>query len=205
MSGGVVGGHRGFGAGAQRAIALGLMAALATPWLREALEATMTRHMLMQFPLVMLAGALLAAPADGRLRARIARWNAHGIAGLVFCAVALAVLMIPRMLDLAVRDVWVECAKGGALVACGAALRLSWRTAGAIVQGFFLGNVVPMSIAIGQLYVDSPLRLCNAYQLDDQKRLGAWLTGSAATLGVLWLLGIGWRMIRSDGDAPAQR
>jgi hypothetical protein len=48
-------------------------------------------------------GALLAAALPPRARAAVARWNAHGIAGLVAVAVTLAVLMVPRVLDLALR------------------------------------------------------------------------------------------------------
>jgi hypothetical protein len=75
-------------------------------------------------------------------------------------------------------------------VLAGAALRLSWRPAGLVVQGFFLGNVLPMTAVVGQLYIDAPLRLCNAYLLDDQARLGQWLIALAALLA-LGLAGAG--------------
>ncbi len=44
-----------------------------------------------------------------------------------------------------------------------------------------------MAAVVGQLYIDSPLRLCNAYLLDDQARLGQWLVSIAALLAVGWL------------------
>ena len=37
-----------------------------------------------------------------------------------------------------------------------------------------------MTAIVGLLYIDSPLRLCNAYLQDDQIRLGQWLVASAA-------------------------
>lgn len=52
------------------------------------------------------------------------------------------------------------------LLLAGAALRLSWRPAGLILQSFSLGYLVAMMAAVGMLYTDSPLRLCNAYRLD---------------------------------------
>jgi hypothetical protein len=113
-------------------------------------------------------------------------WNALGIAGLFGTALILALLMIPRLLDLAVTDLRVALAKALALLLCGAALRVSWRPAGFLVQGFFLGNVLPMTAAVGQLYQDSPLRLCNAYLLDDQVRLGQWLVALAILTGAAW-------------------
>ena len=90
------------------------------------------------------------------------------------------------------------------LLLAGVALRLSWRPAGLVVQFFFLGNLLPMMVVVGQLYIDSPLRLCNAYLLDDQARLGAWLIGGAAVLGAAWLAWTGWVLAgRQTPPAPA--
>lgn len=185
----------------QAALGLALCALLAWPALRYALEASMWRHMVLQFPLLMAAGALLAAVLPPSARGAVARWNAHGITGLVWVAGVLAVLMVPRALDLALRDGAIEAAKGAALVLAGAALRLSWRAAGLVVQGFFLGNMLPMTAVVGQLYIDSPLRLCNAYLLDDQARLGQWLIALAALLALGWLAQVGWWMARREGAA----
>ena len=186
---------------AQAALGLALCALLAWPGLRHALEASMWRHMVLQFPLLMGAGALLAAALPPRARAAVARWNAHGIAGLVGVAVVLGVLMVPRVLDLALREPAIEAAKCAALLLAGAALRLSWRAAGLVVQGFFLGNVLPMTAVVGQLYIDAPLRLCNAYLLDDQARLGQWLIALAVLLALGWLAQVGWWMVRREGTA----
>ena len=185
----------------QAALGLALCVLLAWPTLRQALEASMWRHMVLQFPLLMAAGALLAAALPPRARGAVARWNAHGIAGLVLVAVVLAVLMVPRVLDLALREPAIEAAKCAALVLAGAALRLSWRAAGLVVQGFFLGNVLPMTAVVGQLYIDAPLRLCNAYLLDDQARLGQWLIALAVLLALGWLAQVGWWMVRREGAA----
>ena len=158
----------------------------------------MWSHMLLQFPLWMLAGALLAAALPPRLRRAIASCNAHGITGLVWVGVVLSVLMVPRVLDLALRDMGVELAKCTALLLAGVLLRLSWRPAGLVLQGFFLGMLLPMMAVVGQLYIDSPLRLCNAYLQDDQIRLGRWLIGLAAVLALAWLAHVGWRLVRRE-------
>lgn len=178
-----------------------LAALLALPEVRHALEASMWRHMLLQFPLWMLAGAWLAAALPARAQAIAARCNAHGIAGLLAVALVLAVLMVPRVLDLALLRPEVEAAKLAALLLAGVALRLSWPRAGLVLQFFFLGNVLPMMVVVGQLYIDSPLRLCNAYLLDDQVRLGEWLIGCAATLAVAWLAWATWQLVRRDAQA----
>ncbi len=187
----------------QAALGLALCVLLAWPPLRHALEASMWRHMVLQFPLLMAAGALLAAALPPRARGAVARWNAHGIAGLVLVACVLAVLMVPRVLDLALRDPAIEAAKVAVLLGAGAALRLSWRAAGLVVQGFFLGNMLPMTAVVGQLYIDAPLRLCNAYLLDDQARLGQWLIALAVLLALGWLAQVGWVMARREGTLLA--
>ena len=160
-----------------------LLATLMVPALREWLTASMWRHMVLQFPVWMGAGALLVVGA------------------------VLAVLMVPRVLDLALVSPGIEAAKCGALLLAGALLRLSWRAAGLVVQGFFLGNLLPMTAVVGQLYIDSPLRLCNAYLLDDQARLGEWLVATAAVLAVAWLAQVARTMVLRDaqlqGAAPS--
>ena len=165
-----------------------LLALLILPPLRHALEAGMSLHMLVQYPALMLAGALLGAALPKTIRARLSAWNALGISGLVACVLFLAVLMIPRVLDLALVDTRVEFAKVAALLFSGAVLRPSWRAAGLVVQAFFLGNILPMTIIVGTLYQDSPLRLCNAYRLEDQQQLGLALLWAAIAIAIAWLL-----------------
>ena len=172
---------------------LAVIALIASPPARNFLEASMVRHMLLQYPLLMLCGAglaggLLAAPLTRRpaLQLQLSNWNAHGIAGLFGTALALAVLMIPRVLDLALLQTWVAFAKMAALLACGAAIYRSWRPAGWLVQGFFLGQVLPMMAVVGSLYESSPTRVCNAYLLGDQMLLGQWLAWIAAAIALVW-------------------
>jgi hypothetical protein len=166
--------------------ALALLGVLALPVARQALEASMSAHMLLQYPLLALAGYWLAADLPPLWRARLQRCNAHGITGLLASAMMLAILMIPRVLDLALVDGRIALAKALALVFCGAALRLSWRPAGLMLQGFYLGNVLPMMAVVGKLYASSPVRVCNAYLLDDQARLGQLLIWLSAGVALAW-------------------
>ena len=169
----------------------------------------MARHMLVQFPLLVLCGALLA----GGLSAEIAkaapdrpvpasRWNAHGMTGLFGTALVLALLMVPRVLDLALINPWVEFAKMTALVSSGAAICLSWRPAGWLVQGFFLGQVLPMMVVAGTLYANSPTRVCNAYLLDDQVLLGQSLVWIAAGIALAWLAAL-FQSLMQKSAVPA--
>ena len=166
--------------------ALVLLCLLALPSARHFLEISMTRHMLVQFPLLVLIGFCLASGLPQPWAVWMNRWNSYGITGLFATALTLAVLMIPRVLDLALVDIRAELAKWLALVLCGAIVRLSWQRAGFLVQGFFLGNVLPMTAVVGYLFESSPVRVCNAYLLDDQGRLGQGLVWLTIATSILW-------------------
>lgn len=185
-------------------LSLGSLCLLLALGLRPWLESSMWRHMVLQFPLLLLAGAALALALPPQARRWLDGWNRHGIAGLVLCATVLAVLMVPRILDLALLRPEVEAAKCSALLLAGAGLALSWRPAGAVLQFFFLGNLLGMTAIVGLLYIDSPLRLCNAYLQDDQIRLGQWLVGISSALAVAWLARVAWDMTRREARALAK-
>ena len=172
---------------------------LLSPPARHVLESRMSLHMLVQVPLLVACGVVLGAGISAAWRERLDRWNAHGIAGLLAFALVTAVLMIPRLLDLAVAHAWVDAGKGLLLLACGIALRLSWTRGGALVQAFFLGNVLPMTAAVGQAYQDSPLRLCNAYLLDDQVLVGTLLVAGAASFALAWMARVAVMLVRREG------
>ena len=180
-----------------------LLCLLTLPVARHWLEASMTRHMLVQFPLLALAGFGLAASLGQRRVERLNRWNGHGITGLFAAALLLALLMIPRLLDLALVNGWIELGKFLALLVCGAAVQLSWQPAGLLVQGFFLGNVLPMTVVVGYLFESSPVRLCNAYLLGDQERLGQGLVWSAAAVGLAWFARVVRTLMRRENATAA--
>ena len=93
-----------------------LLVLLLLPPLRRAAEASMTAHMLVQYSGLLLAGGLLADALPVRWQQTFGRCNELGIAGLVGSALTLAVLMVPRVLDLALVDARVEGLKLLALV-----------------------------------------------------------------------------------------
>jgi hypothetical protein len=175
-----------------------LLLLLALPTSRQALEASMTIHMLVQYPLLAGAGFVLANTLSPAWVDRLNAWNAYGLSGLFATALILAILMIPRVLDLALVNGQVETAKWLALIFCGAAIRFSWVPAGLLVQGFFLGNVLPMMAVVGNLYESSPVRVCNAYLLEDQAQLGQWLLWITTAIGVLWFYGLVLTLIRRE-------
>ena len=46
-----------------------------------------------------------------------------------------------------------------------------------------------------RLYADSPVRICNAYLLDDQTRLGEWLIALAGVAALAWLAQVARTMV----------
>lgn len=166
---------------------LALLFILLVPAVRRLMEGDMALHMLLQFPLILLAGWLMAKGIPEQARSMARTWNHAGVAGLLVAAMVLMFWMIPRALDLVLVDRTLESWKFITLVLAGAALELSWQPAGMIVRGFFLGNVLPMMMVVGWLYVEAPVRLCNSYLGSDQLRTGSGLLALAIAGSVVWL------------------
>jgi hypothetical protein len=118
------------------------------------------------------------------------RWsyNAYGIPGLLLVSLVGAGWMIPKALDDALVDWRVAAFKYVGLPACGWLLRASVRRANVVIKLFFLGNFCWMSAIVGMVYLDQPIRLCNAYLQDDQDWAGRGLIALAIVLPSCWLL-----------------
>ena len=169
-------------------VGLIMLIILAVPAMRRMLEGDMVLHMLLQFPLILLAGWLLAKGLPQQARSVLRKWNHAGIAGLLTASMVLMFWMVPRALDMVLSDSTMEFWKFFTLLLAGAALELSWQIAGMIVRGFFLGNVLPMMMVVGWLYLAAPVRICNAYLTDDQLRAGSGLLALSMAGCVVWLL-----------------
>lgn len=195
-------------------VCLGLAAGL-----RGLLTSLMSLHMLVQIPLLVLAGVLAEQAwhawcvmrPDNRTSAvitrrraqhrqgdlmwqptsgRRVRWsaNAYGMPGLLLVSLVGAAWMIPKTLDDALVDWRVAAFKYLALPVCGWLLRSSLRRANVVIKLFFLGNFCWMSAIVGMVYLDQPIRLCNAYLQSDQEWAGRGLIVMAIVLPSCWLL-----------------
>jgi len=183
-----------------RFAALAMLVLLAPP-LRHALESSMTAQMLLQLPLLVGVGGLLAQALPVPLLARIARWNHLGISGLVLASVASAFWMLPRTLDASVTEPLVATAKYLSLpLLVGLPFALSWPRMSFIVRGVFLLEFIATFFRLGWLYLISPERLCNLYLLDDQQRLGKYML----VIGSALLLGVVGKLIWGRFESPAQ-
>jgi hypothetical protein len=163
-------------------LGLALLCALAAPWSVAALESRLPTHLLVQMPLLVVAGALLAP-----LLERVCRAPAHGGPGMALAIAAASVCMLPRSMDAAFESAWADAAKFAALtLGVGMPLARSWPLLGAVARGFLLGNFLPMLYVLGWLYTSAPMRVCSYYLKEDQAHAGVALFCIASAL-TLWL------------------
>jgi hypothetical protein len=161
---------------------------LVLPPLRHALEATMTLQMLVQIPLLALAGYRLRPLLPQRVTDALAAWNRGGISGLLLLSLTAMIWMLPRTMDAALEVPWVETAKFITVpLLIGLPLAISWPCAGFVVRGVFLAEVIATAFRLGWLYLVSPQRLCSNYLLDDQQRLGECMLAIGCAL-FLWIV-----------------
>ncbi|MGA9138228.1 MAG: hypothetical protein WA926_01610 [Methylovirgula sp.] len=155
--------------------------------LRGALESDMALHMTVQLPLLTGVGFMLATI----VRSHEPRWLADadwlGIPGLLLVIFTTSFWMLPRMLELALGDPWIDFAKFASLpLLAGLPLGLSWPRVPALGRAFLWANFISMLGAMGGLYLGAPTRLCAYYRLDQQTTAGMALISIAAALGVFW-------------------
>ncbi len=161
---------------------------LTTP-ARGFLESAMTSHVMVQLPLLALAGYLIAHPFRERWSKALRVLNRGGAPGVLIASFALAFWMIPKWLDysLAYESVaWLKYLSLAFLV--GFPLSLSWPALHPIVAALLKIEFLVMLARLGWIYLISPDRLCNSYLLDDQILLGQGLLIVAAALCMIWAL-----------------
>lgn len=184
-------------------IGTALWASLAAPPVRHALDSTMTSQMLVQIPLLGLAGWCVTQGIPDWLDRRLADWDNHGISGLLLASLTGIVWMLPLAMDAALEDpraTWAKFLSVPLLI--GAPVALSWPRAGFVVRGVVLLEVIATAFRLGWLYLISPVRLCSNYLLDDQQQLGRFLLA----VGFAIVLVVAWKLVWGHIDTgPADR
>src|SRR5258708_22787449 len=118
----------------------------------------MLTQMLVQIPLIFLAGVFWSARIACSAGTSWARWNAQGAPGLLFSALVLAFWMTPIALDDAASDSLWEAAKIASVLAAGISAGISWRLGSGVAHAFYVGNMVWMTITAGRAYPKYPHR-----------------------------------------------
>ncbi len=165
-----------------------LVAALALAPLRAGLESSMSLHMLVQMPLLALAGFVAVGALPPEWRGALHRFAGGSLPLALAAMLASSYWMIPRALDAALADPWAETAKFLSLpLLVGAPLALAWERLGAIGRGFVWTNFFSMLAVLGWLYVAAPVRVCNSYLVGEQAVAGWSMVYLAVALFLGWL------------------
>lgn len=146
---------------------------LIIPPVRILMESIMVVHMLVQLPLLVIAGWLLSSYFQIRLPKLFDKWNGYGIPGIILVVIITIYWMIPRTLDGALNSWNVELFKFISLpILVGVPLKDSWKKLASLGKSFIIFNYISMFGLMSWLYIDAPVRICNNYLEAEQKVLG---------------------------------
>lgn len=137
------------------------------------LESVMILHMLVQVPLLILAGVLMGEYGLKKCHQFFKTWNKDGIPGIILVYFITMYWMVPRAMDDTLLMMSVEIFKFISLpFLVGMVLRDSWPKLSGVWKGFMIFNYLPMFGVMAWLYIDSPIQICNNYLESEQKLLG---------------------------------
>ncbi|WP_350283006.1 hypothetical protein [Nitrosomonas sp.] len=161
---------------------------LVLPPMQQFLEQSMVTHMLVQLPALTVIGWRLGRALPESWSNKIAPWNRWGITGMAFAIIIMTYWMLPRALDAAVSEWYIELAKFITVPAMGIALGISWPLLNPIAQGVLKLEFWATFMRLGWLYLDLPDRLCANYLLSDQRVLGQLLLLIGSAWAIAWTL-----------------
>lgn len=147
-------------------------------------ESSMVGHMLVQLPLLGLAGAILL-PQEGPASTWLARVDSGGAIALIVGSGWLLFWMLPVSLDRATIDPAYRILKLISVpLGIGLCLRWTWCQAGPVLRIFMAFEGWASVTRLGWLYVESPEQLCSSYLAGEQKFVGEILLIIAASTGI---------------------
>lgn len=186
----------------RNALVLGVMyLLLATPAARDWLEASMSSHMLVQMPLLVIIGIIACRLLPAQWQNSVAISLGGAWPSVIVAMFASSYWMLPRALDAALTDPLAEVAKFLTLpLLVGFPLALAWRRLTLIGRGFVWTNFFSMLAVLGWLYIVAPVRVCNSYLVNDQENAG-WYMVIGAILLFLWWLGA---LLVGGGPGPGR-
>jgi hypothetical protein len=152
------------------------------PMLRFLIASSMTFHMAVQIPALIIAGYLVSKTlfsaeslisANSKLSISLSCW--------LWILLASMFWMLPISLDKALINPYWDVFKVTSLLVSGVLLRSAF-TGPKILSLFFIGSTIMMLFFIGYFYQGSELRLCNSYLIESQQTAGVALIYIAFSL-----------------------
>ncbi|WP_458413699.1 hypothetical protein ACNQFZ_02000 [Schinkia sp. CFF1] len=167
---------------------VGLLILLALPPVKHLIESYMVGQMVVQLPLLVLAGFFLGKALQTKIPMDQAESNKNGIPGMLLAIFTIAFWMLPRSIDASINEVLFSMAKYSSLpLLAGIPISYSWKRLNSISKNFILANLISMFVVMGWLYLESPVRLCNNYLVGQQLLLGKtyfFITGLLIITGI---------------------
>lgn len=173
----------------QFGIGIVLIALLSLPVSRAWLESSLIHHMLMQMPLLALAGWVIGRGASGSIAVtNLKRWNERGVPGLIIALFGMLFWMIPRWLDASLSEPLWEVIKFITVpLLIGLPLAISWSQLSSFARAVVWSNAISMLLFIGWLYVAAPVRVCNNYLVNQQEDFGYTAMVLALIITLYWV------------------
>lgn len=167
-----------------------LIALLSLPVSRAWLESSLIHHMLMQIPLLALAGGVIGRGMIGKRTTgtSLYRWNEKGVPGLIIALFGMLFWMIPRWLDASLSEPLWEVIKFITVpLMIGLPLAISWSQLSPFARAVVWSHAISMLLFIGWLYVAAPVRVCNNYLVNQQEAFGYTAMVLALAIALYWV------------------
>ncbi|MFK9094027.1 hypothetical protein [Bacillus salipaludis] len=161
---------------------------LAVPPVANLMESVMIIHMHMQMPILVFAGFIMARFFRLRFPYFFEKWNGNGVPGILLFLITVSYWTIPRAMDDALTSQGMEFFKFISLpILAGIPLNDSWKKLKPIGKNIIFYFFIALFTAMGWLYIETPVQLCNNYLVIEQITLG-WGFVTTAICIVIYLL-----------------
>ncbi len=154
-------------------LGIGLFILLALPPIKQLMESNMVGQMIVQIPLLVVAGFFMGEAIQKKIPIDQNRTKGSGVAGILMAIFTITYWMLPRAMDASINDVVFGILKYSTLpLLAGIPISLCWRKLHPLWKNFVWANNISMFGVYGWVYIISPVRLCNNYLLGQQILLG---------------------------------
>ena len=151
-------------------------------------EASMMTHMLLQLPLLSLAGWHLPLEST-RIKPLLHRYDPYAVIAVIVLIGCSLFWMLPLNLDKVVSEPVFRALKLVTVpIGFGLSLRWIWLRAHPIVKIVVLLELWATMARLGWLYLESPEQLCSSYLIGEQRMVGTIILGIALCIGLYGLL-----------------